>query len=220
MAAQLELRRQRLDSGAKPLGWKIGFGSEAARVRLQTEAPLVGFLTSEALVQSGAEVAVSGWKNASLEPEIAIHIGHDLAGGQDVKTAADAIVGLGPAIELADLYSPDASVEEILSGNIFNRHVLLGRVDPSRVGGNCDGISARVFKNREEIAATDEPEALTGSLVQIVQHLRNLLAAAGERLRAGEVVIAGSVVPAIHVAPGDEVTVEIEPLGSLEVRFS
>ena len=220
MAAQLELRLRRLSAGESHLGWKMGFGTAAARERLQTDAPLVGFLTRQVAVESGSEVSVQGWGNPVLEPEIAIHIGRDLPANPDRTAAADAIAALGPAIELADLDAPNADVEEILSGNIFNRHVLLGEPDTARQGGNATGISARASKNGEQVAATDQPEALTGDLVGIVQHLATLLAANGEALRAGDVVIAGSVVPGIQVASGDRVTVEIEPLGSLEVALT
>jgi 2-keto-4-pentenoate hydratase len=46
------------------------------------------------------------------------------------------------------------------------------------------------------------------------------LEAAGERLRAGDVVIAGSIVPALALEPGQEIAMELEPLGRLEVSFS
>jgi 2-oxopent-4-enoate/cis-2-oxohex-4-enoate hydratase len=47
-----------------------------------------------------------------------------------------------------------------------------------------------------------------------------LLGALGERLRAGEVVITGAIVPAQPVAPGQEVRVELGPLGGLSLRFT
>jgi 2-keto-4-pentenoate hydratase len=46
------------------------------------------------------------------------------------------------------------------------------------------------------------------------------LAAGGEHLRAGDVVITGSIVPPLNVAPGERITAEIEPLGSLTVAIS
>jgi 2-keto-4-pentenoate hydratase len=60
----------------------------------------------------------------------------------------------------------------------------------------------------------------TGDPVELIVHVANTLAEAGETLRAGEVVICGSVVPALDVAPGDEVEVTLDPLGSLSVKFA
>jgi len=45
MRAQLALRRQRLDAGDAPLGWKVGFAAPAMLKRLDITGPLVGFLT-------------------------------------------------------------------------------------------------------------------------------------------------------------------------------
>ena len=45
LEAQLAARERRLAAGERPLGWKLGFGSPEARERLDTAAPLVGFLT-------------------------------------------------------------------------------------------------------------------------------------------------------------------------------
>lgn len=46
------------------------------------------------------------------------------------------------------------------------------------------------------------------------------LGAVGEHLRAGERIIAGSLVKPIEVEPGDTLTADLGPLGSVEVRFS
>ena len=44
MTRQLETRRKRIQSGEKPLGWKVGFGAPAAMAHFNIQAPLVGFL--------------------------------------------------------------------------------------------------------------------------------------------------------------------------------
>ena len=83
MQAQLELRRRRLADGDAALGWKVGFGAPAMLELLKISGPLVGFLTQNARVQSGGSVSFAGWSKPIAEPEIAVHIGHDLPGGAD-----------------------------------------------------------------------------------------------------------------------------------------
>ena len=116
--AMLELRAATLAEGARPLGWKVGFGAPAALELLKTDRPLVGFLTDRGLIEDGATVPVGDWKNPMLEPEIAAYIGDD-----------GAIAGLSAAIELADVDVPPADPEAIVAGNIYHRHVMLGPVD-------------------------------------------------------------------------------------------
>ena len=47
MAVQLGRRRERLDAGEQPLGWKVGFGAPAAMQKLAIQTPLIGFLTDQ-----------------------------------------------------------------------------------------------------------------------------------------------------------------------------
>ena len=214
-AAMLELRRARLAEGDRAVGWKVGFGSPAAFELLRIDRPLVGFLTDRGLVDDGGAVAVGGWTQPMLEPEIAVHLARDVPGDATRDDVRAAMRGLSAAIELADVDTPPADPEPIVAGNIFHRHVLLGPVDEGRT--TADGIRGRLVRDGEEIAATDAPEAATGELAEVVRLTAELLAANGERLRAGDVVITGSIVPPVKVAPGESVTVEIDPLGSLTV---
>jgi 2-oxo-hept-3-ene-1,7-dioate hydratase len=92
---------------------------------------------------------------------------------------------------------------------------MLGPVDPARTDGA--GIGARLVRGGEVVAETDDPAALTGDIVEVVRLTGELLAACGEALRPGDVVITGSAVPPLSVGPGDTVTAELGPLGSLTV---
>ena len=217
MLAQLTERRRRIEDGEAPLGWKLGMGVPAAMAKLGTDAPLVGYLLAPARVEDGGTVSLDGWGTAKLEPEIAVHMGADLAAGASRADAEAAIAGLGPAIELVDLDPSADDPEAILAADIFQRHVLLG---PVTEGATAAGTSARALKNGDEAAATDDATEATGDPVDLVLHVANVVGAAGEGLRAGEVVICGSVVPALDVAPGDTVEVQLDPLGSLTVSFA
>jgi 2-keto-4-pentenoate hydratase len=179
------------------IGWKVGFGSPAALERLGIERPLVAPLPEEGLLADGAQVDVSSWTAPVLEAEVAVYVGR----------------GLGVAIELADLEFPPDDVERILAGGIYHRHVILG---PPRAHG-LHGATARVTRNGEEVAATDDPTALTGTLDFV---LETVALHAERELHEGELVIAGSVIPPQPVAPGERWHVELLPLGALGVTIA
>lgn len=220
MQRQLQARAALLASGAKALGWKVGFGAPAALEMLGIDAPLVGFLVDGGLIGASETVSLAGWTKPVAEPEIAIYMGSDLAGGAGLDAAAAAIAGLGPAIELADMDIPPKDTETILAGNIYHRRVALGPMDASRAGARLDGLSGRVFRHGGEFAFTEELEANTGKLIEIAAHVANSLAACGEALRAGEVIIPGSVTPPIFLDADDaEVRFELEPGGSVSVKL-
>jgi 2-keto-4-pentenoate hydratase len=223
MAAQLRRRRELLDSGHKPLGWKLAFGSPAAMERLHINAPLVGFLTDRALVPSGATLSLSGWTKPAVEPELTLHLGKDLPVGADRDTARAAIAAIGPAIEIADVDYPSDDVEGMLACNIYQRHVILGRSEPARAGGILDGLAAHVLRSGAEIASISDPQSLqnlTGELLDIVRHTAELLAAFGESLQAGQIIIAGSFIPPLWVAPGEEIVFHLAPVDAICIRFA
>jgi 2-keto-4-pentenoate hydratase len=220
MAAQLAHRRELINAGHKPLGWKLAFGGLAAMERLRINAPLVGFLMQSAVVPPGSTLSLSNWKKPAAEPEIAVHLGKDLPAGSGRRTAMEAIAGLGPAIELADVDHPSDDVEGTLARNIYQRHVILGRNDVTRAGGILTGLTCRVLRNGTEIANTSELQALTGELIDIVRHVADLLAVFGETLQAGQVIIAGSIIPPIWIEAGEDILFNLTPGDTISIRFA
>lgn len=215
MERALAKRSEVLKSGGRTIGWKLGFGAPAWLEKFDLSGPLLGFLPESRSHPPGSTVSCEGWVRAVAEPEIAVHIGRDV---EDPSLAAEAVSGLGAAIELADVDPPPDDLEETLAGNIFHRAVILGERDPGMSLLDVGMLRARVHVDGAEVADTTDLETLTGNLSDILEHAAALLASAGERLRAGEVVIAGSVVPPIEISPGSEVSYELSPLDPVTVR--
>ncbi|MEN3379437.1 MAG: hypothetical protein V7604_4792 [Hyphomicrobiales bacterium] len=221
MEKQLATRRARIAAGEKPIGWKVGLGAPPAMERLRIKAPLIGFMMEKSLLENGATVSLAGWTKPVAEPEVAVHMGKDLPGGADRATAIAAIAGIGPAIELADLNPPPDDVEVTLAGNIFHRHVILGRSDTARAGAKLAGISGHVFRRGALAARQGNVEQLIGEMIGIVVHVAGTLDAYGETLRAGDVIITGSIVPPLFIEPDEtEFSYALEPVGGLSVRFT
>ena len=205
MKHQLGDLRRKLDRDERPLGYKLGFGTEAAMKNLGTDAPLVGHLVTANRLESGAVVDISNWGNPKLEPEIVAR-----AGEQGEITA------IGAAIELVDLDTGISDPQQILEANIFQRHVLLG---PVSEGADPAEAKLTVLVDGEEVATADDVTAATGDLDGLVKHVAKTLKAAGAELERGDMVICGSIVPALDIAPGATVEVRLPPLGSLVVNF-
>jgi 2-keto-4-pentenoate hydratase len=220
MAAQFALRRERLEGGDKLIGWKVGFGAPALLKQFNISGPLIGFLTQNARVAPGSTVSLAGWAKPVAEPEVAVHIGGDVAAGATPEAATAAIAGISPAFELVDLHEPPTDPEHILSHDIYQRHVVLAGTTPVRAGAAADGLTCRVIRRGAEFARTTDPQANTGRWIDIVSHVANVLAAFGERLRAGEVIITGSVVPPITIEPDESsLGFALDPIGTISVNF-
>jgi 2-keto-4-pentenoate hydratase len=206
MERLLTRRQEMLDQGAASIGWKLAFGTEAAMSKLGTTGPLVGFLTDATLLADGAECSVDGWTAPKFEPEIAIHLG---PGGEGVA-------GISAAIELADADRPPTDTEAVLAGDIYHRAVVLDRISPPTPLAHP--IAARVARDGEEIAATDDAEVEVGRIEELAAWTIEYLHHFGVATAAGEVVISGSVVPLLDIAPGQRLRNELVGIGALEVR--
>jgi 2-keto-4-pentenoate hydratase len=220
MEQQLRWRHELLRSGKKALGWKLAFGGPAALQRLRINDPLVGFLMADAVLPTGSNVSLAGWKKPAAEPEISVYLGKDLPASADRKTTSEAIAGLGAAIELADVDHPSEDVEGTLVRNIYQRHLVLSGCDSAHAGGTLAGLRARIFRNAAELADTSDFEPLTGELLHIVGHVATLLSHFGETLRAGQIIIAGSITPPIWVQPGETIGFHLQPLEPISVSFA
>jgi len=221
LTAQFAARRARIAAGERPLGWKVGMGAPASMQRLGLQAPLIGFLMQRALLPSGATVALKGYAKPVLEPEIAVRMARDLGAGADAATAAAAIKAITPAIEIADLDitpAPD-NLEQVLAGDIFQRQVLLAAA--TRGGASTSGLTSRLIRRGVEVARTEDPEALTGKLLDIVAHVANVVAAFGETLSAGDVIITGSITPPVTIETDERgIAHALDPIDSVSARFA
>jgi len=221
MRRQFALLEERERAGARRIGWKVGFGAPAAMEKLGIQAPLIGFLLDSAVLDSGASVSIASWTKPAAEPEIAIEIGRDVTPGGSDADIANAIVAIGPAIELADVDAPMDDVEAILAGDIFQRHVIFGPRDTACAGACLDAVKGHLLRSDRDVAIPDDLESNTGSLRTIVRQVAQTLSAFGRRLQAGDLVIAGSVTPPQFLDASDRhLTWTLDPIGSISVTFA
>ena len=202
--ALLTRRRQILAQAAEPLGWKVGFNLPKFQEKLGIDGPLAGFLTSDGLLESGAEWPIGELGEVVVESEVAVELGDD----------ARSIAAVLPALELADPPDLEQDVETILAGNIFHRAVAFGpRAETGEPG------AARILVNGEEQHSV-APSETGANLERMVEAVARRLADAGEHLSPGERIITGVLAPPHTARPGDTVRLELEAGGSVELRVS
>jgi 2-keto-4-pentenoate hydratase len=202
MAALIIRRREILAQGAEPLGWKVGFNLPEFQRKLGIDAPLAGFLTTNGLLEDGAQWSIGDQGEVVVESEVAVEIGDD----------GRSIAALLPALELADPPDLDQDVDTILAGNIFHRAVAFGPRVETRAPG-----SARILVNGEVQHENDDAGA---QLEEMVDAVARRLAEADEELRAGDRIITGVLAPPHKAEPGDTVRLELADVGAVELRFT
>jgi 2-keto-4-pentenoate hydratase len=204
MNGLLVRRREILAQGAEPLGWKIGFNLREFQEKLGIDAPLAGFLTTDTLLEDGAEWSLGNEGEVIVESEVAVELGED----------GRSIVALLPALELADPPDLSIGVDAILAGNIFHRGVAFG----PRVETDAPG-AGRILLNGDTQHEFDAERA-GAALEAMVEAVAARLEAADERLRPGERIITGVLAPPHKAVPGDTVRLELDSVGTVELRFT
>jgi 2-keto-4-pentenoate hydratase len=215
LPAQLSRRAELLAAGAEPVGWKVGFNMPSVQQVFGISEPISGFLTTATLVRAGDSHSLAGASQPMAEPELAIHIGAALAPDCDRPAAEAAIVALGPAIEVADVDPSLTDLTEIVAANVFHRAVVFG--EPV-AGVPITNVSALVTFNGEPFGEA-QPLAATLDPTDVVRLIARTIGEGGGRLQPGDAIIAGSLVPPPVVSAGDELALDLGPLGSLSLTF-
>jgi 2-keto-4-pentenoate hydratase len=204
MRAQLEAWRGKLDAGAQRVGWKVGLNAPPVMEALGIEEPVVGYMVSETVVDADGEVSLAEATRPGAEPELAIYVGE---GG--------AVAGLGAAIEVVDIDKPFDDLAAILADDIFHMAVAFGPRQPPR---DLAGVTAWVTRDGEPVGEVDLAETV-GDPAAVLDQVVGRLEEAGVTFAPGDVVIAGSLMQALMVKPGEEVDLDLGPLGGVALRF-
>ncbi len=200
---QLSHWRAALGSGAVRVGWKIGLNVPEVQAKLGLERSVVGNLTSATLLRPGASHSLAGTDNPKVEPEIAIEVGGD-----------GTIAGLAAAIEVVDFDRPVEDAYEIVASNIFHRAVAIAS---SEHGVSPEGLTATLSVDGEELESAPADKFDLPAIVALVEET---LAEADEHLEVGDRIIAGSLTTPVDVRPGQRVSLDLGPIGSVEIDFT
>jgi 2-keto-4-pentenoate hydratase len=205
MARQLAARAAALEAGAAHRGWKVAFATPASREAAGVDRSLVAFLTDATELPSGAEIAIADWSRPTIEAELAVHVGEDLA-----------VAAVAAAIEVVDLDLPLDHTEDVVAGAIFHRHYVLGAPRP---GADVADVRIRARVDDELVASQDDPCSVVGTPSEIIATVADELARHGERLQPGDLILGGSTIPLQAVAPSQHLRVEADGLGTVALTF-
>ncbi len=199
---QLTHWRAALDSGARRVGWKIGFNAPAVQEHLGLEHSVVGHITTATLLGATGTHSLAGAGNPLAEPEVAIHVG-----------PGHSIEGLSPAIEVIDMDAipsgPDA-LPGAIEHNIFHRAVAIGAAREGEPGDAAFALDLEV--TTADASAVDLPAT--------VALVAEILEESGEQLEAGDRIIAGTLTAPEPVRPGARVALDLGALGNISIDFT
>lgn len=220
-AIQDRILAAKLKGGARIAGYKAGLTSHAKMKQMGVTDPVFGFLVDEFTVPDGGEVKVSELIHPKVEPEICFVTRTELKGPgcsiASVLAASDVVL---PGIEVIDSRYRDFKfdLKSVVADNTSaSRFVVGGRaVDARSVDLRTTGL---VLEKNGVPVALGAGAAVLGHPAAAVAMLVNHLGRRGKTLPAGSLVLSGGATEAVAVQKGDHVTLRMQGMGSVSVRF-
>lgn len=220
-AIQEAVKQRKIARGTRIVGLKAGLTSHAKMKQMGVSMPVFGYLADYFTVPEGGEVNCKELIHPKVEPEIVFITKAALRGpGCHIGAVLAATDFVMPGIEVIDSRYRDFKfdLKSVIADNTSaTRFVVGGIIKPvSEVDLRNAGI---VLEKNGEPVAFGAGAAVLGHPAAAVAMLANHLGARGEEIPAGTMILSGGVTEAVAVGPGDHVTLRIQGLGSVSLRF-
>jgi 2-oxo-3-hexenedioate decarboxylase len=220
-AIQDEIRRRKVARGTRIVGLKAGLTSYAKMKQMGVETPCFGFITDYGSVPEGGEVKVSELIHPKVEPEIAFVMKYALRGpGCHIGAVLAATDFVMPGLEVIDSRYRDFKfdLKSVIADNTSAaRFVVGGQALPvSEVDLRTVGL---VMEKNGVPVAFGAGAAVLGHPAAAIAMLANHLGARGQEIPAGALILSGGITEAVAVAPGDNINLRVQGMGSIGCRF-
>ena len=221
-AIQDVILQRKLARGARVVGLKAGLTSHAKMKQMGVTDQVFGLLVDEYVVSEGATVNVSELIHPKVEPEIAFVLKHALKGpGCHIGAVLAATEFVMPGIEVIDSRYRDFKfdLKSVVADNTSAARFVVGgqAIRPEQVDLRTVGV---VLEKNGEPVALGAGAAVLGHPAAAIAMLANHLGRRGQEIPAGSLILSGGVTEAVAVNAGDNVTLRVQGMGSVGLRFA
>lgn len=220
-AIQEAIKQRKIARGNKIPGFKAGLTSHAKMKQMGVSAPAFGFITDYGCLPDGGEVKVSELIHPKVEPEMVFVTKKALRGpGCHIAAVLAATDFVMPGMEVIDSRFRDFKFDlpSVIADNTSAARYVLGGMPrpPSEVDMRTTGI---VLEKNGELMTFGAGAAVLNHPATAIAMLANHLGARGEEIPAGSVILSGGITEAVAVKAGDSVTLRMQGMGSVSLRF-
>jgi 2-oxo-hept-3-ene-1,7-dioate hydratase len=217
---------QKLLSGRKIIGWKIGLTSKVMQDALGIDTPDSGVLYDDMLFADGAKVPVGRFIQPRIEAEIAFVMGAPLDGDVTRDEVLEATAYVCPALEILDtrIHRKDPEtgqtrvIFDTVADNAANAGIVLG---PQRHGPEDFDLpwTGAIVRKDEQVVATGLGAAVLDDPVMGIVWLARRMHQYGQRIEAGQIILSGSFIAPIECPSGTAIHADYGPFGAVSVDF-
>lgn len=213
---------ERLRSGARVVGKKVGLTSRAVQQQLGVDQPDFGVLFDDMEFLDGDAVPMARLIQPKAEAEVAFVVGRDLASPRPAYAEfLSALAYAVPAIEIVDsaIENWKLTLVDTVADNASCGLYVLGN-QPMAIGGlSLAEVGLQMDINGKTVSVGGGAACL-GHPLRAAYWLALIMCERGEGLRAGEVILSGALGPMAGVQAGDQIAARIGALGSVGCRMA
>ncbi|KGJ99342.1 2-keto-4-pentenoate hydratase [Thalassotalea sp. ND16A] len=204
---------QRLSRGEQLVGYKMGFTSRAKMLQMGVDDLIWGRLTDAMIITQEQAINLDHYVHPRAEPEIAFKLKAPLSGIVTVEQALAAVEAIAPAIEVIDSRYRNFkfSLSDVIADNCSSTGFIVGPWSPADT--DISKLQMQLLVDGKVAAEDDSSAILDHPLNSLVEAAR-CISDAGEELKAGQIILAGAATAAVALAPGQNIEVKVETLGS------
>lgn len=207
----------RVKSGSRIIGRKIGLTSKAVQQQLGVDQPDYGFLFDDMEVLNGLSVKMSDLMQPKAEVEIAFILGEDL--DSENMTLIDLLAAIDyalPAIEIVGsrIENWDIKITDTIADNASASHYVLGHTPKTLDEIDLVNCKMSMHKNGT-VVSTGKGSSCLGSPLNATLWLAKRAVELDEPLQAGELILTGALGAMAALAQGDHIEADIDGLGSV-----
>ncbi len=206
------------------VGHKIGATNAAIQQKLGVHHPCAGGVFANTVWPSGVALRVSDFVRPGLECEIAFRFGRDVVprampyAREDLLAAIDACM---ISMEIVDNRHVDLAhihIPTLIADDTLDAGVILGKPVEDHRNLDFARLTGSIRRDGSEISRATASNVM-GDPLNAMIWIANTYSSQGRTLKRGEFVSTGSIADLIWVKAGEHYEIEVEKLGTLEVRF-
>ena len=208
---------RRLARGARLVGVKMGFTSEAKMRQMGLKDQIWGRLTSDMTVADGGSIDRARFIHPRVEPEVAVRLKAPLCGPVSRDEALAAIGAVAAALEIIDSRYENFrfTLADVVADNASSSAYVTG---PWLAADTPVNDVPMVMHVDGAVAERGSSAAILGDPVRSLMVAARLAGEAGLVLEAGFVVLLGGATAAAAIGEARRVMLDAGPLG--EVGFT
>ncbi len=209
-------------AGRSRRGHKVGLTNPAVQEQLGMDEPIWGVLYADRCRTDGDDLSSSGLIAPRVEVEVAVVLRSNLdEGSHSLADVISATAYVLPALEIVDsrIAGWDITSTDMIADNAGSGLYVLGTRPVPLTAVDLRRVEMRLTINGEE-AATGSGAACLGNPLNSVLWLADTMSQRRTPLRAGEVIMTGSLCPMQPLTPGDELSAEIDSVGTVSAKLS